>query len=283
MNPPDPQTIHDTRLAVGLTQSEAAATIYVSLRTWQQWECGDRPMKPAFWECFLTKVAPLTPKSEALAYLAMYMDPMIIAGGGGSWRVDRPGALVPDYGSTPNLAIENAIVHTFGPDICAAAAQKRERDAAAARDLDLRLSALDEEISSGNTIPANPDSFPSLPSYRGRWWPVYFMPNPKGERITFFVAARGEDGQSVVKQAIPDDLLDAAWGKKKSDVSKNLNFPVIVSRLKEWLKTGEGECEFPITGYSIGEPRDTLAADIEHIAKQGLSLNAAFYRPDPIL
>lgn len=39
----------------GLTQTEAAALIWCSLRAWQQWEAGDRRMHAAFWELFTAK------------------------------------------------------------------------------------------------------------------------------------------------------------------------------------------------------------------------------------
>jgi DNA-binding transcriptional regulator YiaG len=52
---PNPDQILGCRINSGLTQSNAAATIYCSLRTWQQWEAGDRRMHPAFFELFLKK------------------------------------------------------------------------------------------------------------------------------------------------------------------------------------------------------------------------------------
>lgn len=58
MNPPTPEEIKSARAAAGLTQSSAAALIYVSLRTWQQWEAADREMSPAFFELFLLKIKP---------------------------------------------------------------------------------------------------------------------------------------------------------------------------------------------------------------------------------
>ena len=49
MNTPTPTEIKDARLKAGLTQTQAAELVEVGLRTWQQWEKGDRKMsKPAF-------------------------------------------------------------------------------------------------------------------------------------------------------------------------------------------------------------------------------------------
>lgn len=56
MNNPTPEQIFNARKKAGLTQTSAGAVIYKKLRTWQQWENGDRKMDPAFWELFNIKV-----------------------------------------------------------------------------------------------------------------------------------------------------------------------------------------------------------------------------------
>ncbi len=43
------------REAAGLTQTQAAGLVYSSLRTWQQWEAGDRRMHAGLWELFKLK------------------------------------------------------------------------------------------------------------------------------------------------------------------------------------------------------------------------------------
>jgi putative transcriptional regulator len=53
--PPSPKTILATRKAANLTQTEAAALVHTTLRTWQRYEAGDRHMHPAFWELFEIK------------------------------------------------------------------------------------------------------------------------------------------------------------------------------------------------------------------------------------
>ena len=52
---PDKEGISASRISAGLTQTQAAAVIYCSLRAWQQWESGERRMHPAFFELFLKK------------------------------------------------------------------------------------------------------------------------------------------------------------------------------------------------------------------------------------
>lgn len=53
---PTPEQIVEARLAANLTQTEAAALIYCTLRGWQDWEGGQRRMHPAFWELWRMKV-----------------------------------------------------------------------------------------------------------------------------------------------------------------------------------------------------------------------------------
>lgn len=52
---PTPDQIRSARIAAGLTQTQAAALIYSSLRSWQQWEAGDRRMHPGLFELFKIK------------------------------------------------------------------------------------------------------------------------------------------------------------------------------------------------------------------------------------
>lgn len=49
---PTPVEIRAAREGVGLTQSAAAEMTRVGLRTWQQWEAGDRRMSLTAWDLF---------------------------------------------------------------------------------------------------------------------------------------------------------------------------------------------------------------------------------------
>ncbi len=55
MQPPMPHAIRTARLIADLTQTQAAETVHVSLRGWQQWEAGDRTMPPGLFELFMIK------------------------------------------------------------------------------------------------------------------------------------------------------------------------------------------------------------------------------------
>jgi putative transcriptional regulator len=52
---PEPGEIRAARVEAGLTQTEAGDTVHASLRTWQQWEAGDRKMHPGLFELFKIK------------------------------------------------------------------------------------------------------------------------------------------------------------------------------------------------------------------------------------
>ncbi len=52
---PTPSEIKAARNAAGLTQTQAGALLHTTVRTWQQWEAGDRAMHPAMWELFCIK------------------------------------------------------------------------------------------------------------------------------------------------------------------------------------------------------------------------------------
>lgn len=51
-----PTTLKQLRRESMLTQEEAAELVGVAVRTWQQWEAGDRKMHQAFGELFQLKL-----------------------------------------------------------------------------------------------------------------------------------------------------------------------------------------------------------------------------------
>ena len=52
---PTQQEIRDARAISGLSQAGAAALIYSTRRTWQDWEAGVASMHPGLWELFELK------------------------------------------------------------------------------------------------------------------------------------------------------------------------------------------------------------------------------------
>ncbi|MDX9742068.1 MAG: XRE family transcriptional regulator [Gammaproteobacteria bacterium] len=57
---PAPAEIRAAREASGLTQSQAAALIHSTLRTWQDWEADKARMHPGLWEFFKLKTTKAT-------------------------------------------------------------------------------------------------------------------------------------------------------------------------------------------------------------------------------
>lgn len=55
MNAPTAQEVRAAREAAGLDRTQAAALIYKSVRSFEKWEIGERPMDPAWWELLLLK------------------------------------------------------------------------------------------------------------------------------------------------------------------------------------------------------------------------------------
>jgi len=57
MNSPRHEELRALRTSAGLTQSQCAALVYVTLGCYQKWEQGDRRMPAASWELLRIKVA----------------------------------------------------------------------------------------------------------------------------------------------------------------------------------------------------------------------------------
>ncbi|PAK77159.1 helix-turn-helix domain-containing protein [Acetobacter fabarum] len=55
MKNPEPHTIRSARATSGLTQSEAAQMVFVSLVTWARWEAGTCPMPRGLFDLFMIK------------------------------------------------------------------------------------------------------------------------------------------------------------------------------------------------------------------------------------
>lgn len=62
---PTPDEIQAARSGAGLSQTAAAALIYSTLRTWQDWEAGKAAMHPGLWELFNIKLNILAKKRRS--------------------------------------------------------------------------------------------------------------------------------------------------------------------------------------------------------------------------
>jgi len=52
---PTADAVRSVRQKTSLTQTQAAHLVHASLRSWQQWEAGDRAMPPGLFELFMIK------------------------------------------------------------------------------------------------------------------------------------------------------------------------------------------------------------------------------------
>lgn len=57
---PKPAAIRAAREVSGLTQTQAAALVYSTLKTWQDWESGRHWMHAGLWELWLIKAFDMT-------------------------------------------------------------------------------------------------------------------------------------------------------------------------------------------------------------------------------
>lgn len=56
--------------------------------------------------------------------------------------------------------------------------------------------------------------FPDFPSYKGHWHAVSINPiSHSNEEITIAIVAIGDNGESLVKEAISDELYDVVFKK----------------------------------------------------------------------
>ena len=65
MTNPAPESVRNTRVRAGVSQLEASQMVRSGLRTWQQWEAGDRHMHAGLWELFLIKIRHLKARRRA--------------------------------------------------------------------------------------------------------------------------------------------------------------------------------------------------------------------------
>ncbi len=66
MKSPTAKQIASAREKAGLSRIQAAELIYKSVRTWEKWEMGERPMDAAFFELFQIKADLIkVPKTKA--------------------------------------------------------------------------------------------------------------------------------------------------------------------------------------------------------------------------
>jgi hypothetical protein len=119
-------------------------------------------------------------------------------------------------------------------------------------------------------------TLPPLPSLSGKWVSVYLEPMlGSGERLTIIVAAVASNGDILVKPAIRKEVVEAMYGFRAS--SFNNMVELITNSLKSHLELiGEFPgWHPPISGISVGMPRDAASSTTTGILRQAVSLSSS--------
>lgn len=116
-----------------------------------------------------------------------------------------------------------------------------------------------------------------LPDYEATWWPVVVETIPgSAERIVTAVLAKGESGQSQVRQIIPPATLIAMFGSAGKGMQLLIGNTVI--SIQQQLDAGIHirDLEFPYGGIELGTPRDCVAHDFNEVFEVAVRLSSAF-------
>lgn len=117
--------------------------------------------------------------------------------------------------------------------------------------------------------------FPRLPAYRAEWRPLQFETIiGSGERFTFAILARGEDGRADIRDALKPGALRAMFGQQ-GDLLQGLMIRSIIA-IKAHLDNGGAWDDPPemLTNIFLGAARPTLADDLEQVFDQAIRLSA---------
>lgn len=105
-------------------------------------------------------------------------------------------------------------------------------------------------------------------SFQGHWLPLYLEPIVgSGERLVFAIAARGEDGQTVIERVIPRRVLQAFYGAKAKRLGDMLS--LVEERVLAAISAGNLTPAVPLAGFFIGPARRSRGRSIKDLVTQG--------------
>ncbi len=119
-------------------------------------------------------------------------------------------------------------------------------------------------------------TLPPLPSISGKWASVYLEPMlGSGERLTIIVAAVASNGEVLVRPAIRKEVIEAMYGLRSSSFNNMVD--LIANSLKSHLEQNNKFEEWvpPITGITVGSPRDAASSTSTGILRQAVSLTSS--------
>lgn len=117
--------------------------------------------------------------------------------------------------------------------------------------------------------------FPKLPTYRAEWRTLQFETIPgSGERFTFAVIAKGQDGRADIRDTLKPGVLRAMFGAQ-GDMLQGLMIRSIIN-IKAYLENGGDWLSAPLDLSNIftGPVRPTLADDLDQVFDQAIRLSA---------
>ncbi|MFI8417681.1 hypothetical protein ACQKDS_14585 [Serratia sp. NPDC078593] len=117
---------------------------------------------------------------------------------------------------------------------------------------------------------------PQMPATIGSWMPVYLEPMlGSGERLVIIVAAVTSTGEALVKPAIRKEVIEAMYGFKSSGFTNMVE--LISTSLSHHLNQNKSFTGWqpPVTGISVGEPRQAASSSATGILRQAVSLSSS--------
>lgn len=117
--------------------------------------------------------------------------------------------------------------------------------------------------------------FPALPAYRAEWFPLQFETIPgSGERFTFAIVARGEDGQIDIRDALRPGVLKQMY-PAQGELLQGMMVRAIIAIKAHLSRQGDWRTlPLPMSNVFSGPVRPTLADDLEQVFDQAIRLSA---------
>ncbi|EPJ7982317.1 hypothetical protein L4Z68_001324 [Pseudomonas aeruginosa] len=120
--------------------------------------------------------------------------------------------------------------------------------------------------------------FPPLPEHEATWQAIYMEPVMcSGERITVAVIAFDRDGCEVLK-VLTQPRLSALFGPQADAMSSMIDMVVEAASRQGATGSLEG-FQSPLSGVSLGKPREALGDDRADVLQQAASLSSCFFDP----
>lgn len=130
------------------------------------------------------------------------------------------------------------------------------------------------------TLSELPESYAALTSgltVKGRWAPLYAEPIAgSGERLTTSILAQDEESNVLVERVIRPEVLRALYGGKARAFSEMI--ATVEHVLGKSLRARNDSPLIPLSGFSLGNFRRAIGADLVGLVEQGRLMTASLGR-----